>query len=557
MTDVAAEVPVGSGDGHSLQRTLGWSHAFWVASGVPALVLFSIGAVAATVGYPSWLVWTISIIFGFLQAFTYAEIAGLFPDKSGGASIYGAIAWLNYGKLLAPISVWCNWFAWSPVLALGVGYAAGYLLNAFFPADSIVQTWTFTLVNLDFLKEGLTLRINSTFVLGGVIMLVVFAIQHRGILGAARLQTIFAISSLIPLVLIGLVPLLTGDILHANLFPFVPLAHGHDALGAAVRDASGALVVARDAGGAVIQGTWDNIGWTLFGGGLFLAAWSTYGFETAVCYVREFRNPETDTFKAIFYSGILCLVIYTLVPFAFQGALGLERLLDPTVYDGSGVAAAMADIVGAAGLAAKAVVVMLLLSLLLSVMTAMAGSSRTLYQGSIDGWLPRYLSRANDHGAPVAAMWTDLCFNLFLLSLSDSLFLLAAANVGYILFNFMNLNSGWIHRIDRGDWERPYRCPTWLLVTGSVLGYVNLFLLGIGADTWGKGTLKVGLLFAAAIIPVFLYRHYVIDKGKFPQAAVDAHGHQGEVAKKAGILPYLALIVGAGVVYLGHSIAKY
>ena len=85
-----------------LRRAITWKHAFWVASGVPALVLFSIGGVAATVGTPSWAVWVISVGFGFLQAFTYAEIAGLFPNKSGGASVYGAAAWIRYSRFIAP-----------------------------------------------------------------------------------------------------------------------------------------------------------------------------------------------------------------------------------------------------------------------------------------------------------------------------------------------------------------------------------------------------------------------------------------------------------------------
>ena len=59
----------------TLHRKIGWQGAFWVASGVPALVLFSIGAIAATVGKPAWMIWAISITFGFIQAFTYAEIA--------------------------------------------------------------------------------------------------------------------------------------------------------------------------------------------------------------------------------------------------------------------------------------------------------------------------------------------------------------------------------------------------------------------------------------------------------------------------------------------------
>ena len=79
------------------------------------------------------------MIMGFLQSFTYAEMAGMFGNKSGGTSVYGATAWLRYGKLIAPLSVWCNWFAWSPVLSLGCAIAAGYILNALFPiplADS-------------------------------------------------------------------------------------------------------------------------------------------------------------------------------------------------------------------------------------------------------------------------------------------------------------------------------------------------------------------------------------------------------------------------------------
>lgn len=48
-------------------------------------------------------------------------------------------------------------------------------------------------------------------------------------------------------------------------------------------------------------------GITVFAAGMFLAAWSTYGLKTAVCYTGEFKNPKTDTFKAIFYSGLLCV----------------------------------------------------------------------------------------------------------------------------------------------------------------------------------------------------------------------------------------------------------
>ena len=174
VTAEAAATPAG------LERGIDWTGAFWVASGVPPLVLFSIGAVAATVGKLSWFVWTASIGLGFIQSFTYAEIAGLFPNKSGGTSIYGAIAWVRYSKIIAPISVWCNWFAWSPVQATGSALAAGFILSALFAPDAAINTWQLTLLDLGWVKSGLSLRINATFGIGLLILLTVFAVQHGG-----------------------------------------------------------------------------------------------------------------------------------------------------------------------------------------------------------------------------------------------------------------------------------------------------------------------------------------------------------------------------------------
>lgn len=528
----------GDGAAPALMRSLDWTGAFWVASGVPALVLFSIGAIAATVGKPAWVVWTISILLGFAQAFTYAEIAGLFPGKSGGASIYGAIAWERYGRVFAPISVWCNWFAWSPVLAIGSGLVAGYVLTALFPDPrAAVNVWEISLADLSYLKPGLSLRINATFVVGAIAMLAAFAIQHGGILRSARTTMILAVAGLVPLLLVSLVPLLRWDVPATHFIPNVPLG-------------------GVDADGKPLDGSWNRAGWTLMAGGLFIAAWSTYAFETAVCYTREFRNPQRDTFKAIFFSGLLCLATFTLVPFAFQAGLGLEGMLAPGIYSGTGVATAMSGFLGAGMAVERIMVAMMILALLLSIMTAMAGSSRTLYQASLDGWLPRYLSRVNGRGAPTAAMWTDLGFNLLLLLMSDYVFVLAISNVGYIMFNFLNLNAGWIHRLDRPRVPRPWRAPNWLLAVGAVLAFVNVFLMGMGASVWGSGTLTSGLLLAACILPVFWFRHVVQDKGVYPsdrsREIEEAAGLSG--VGGAGVRPYLAVLAGVIACWLGTMV---
>ncbi len=573
--------------GNSLQRSIDWRGAFWVASGVPALVLFSIGGIAGTTGKVAFLVWTVSMLMGMIQSFTYAEIAGLFPNKSGGASIYGAAAWVRYSKIIAPLSVWCNWIAWTPVLSLGCSIAAAYILNALAPipaADSaVVMDWV--KVNAGSLAadsprvaewlsanagktaqdalavllpaDGIaaltpsmrnwtaysgtlgpvSFSFNSAFWIGAALMLLVFAVQHRGILGTANVQKYIGLLVIIPMLIVGIVPIVTGQIDWSNYSPVVPLAAAY----------------------APAPGEWNIPGWTLILGGMFIAAWSTYGFETAVCYTREFRDPKTDTFKAIFYSGLLCLLLYTLVPFTFQGVLGLEGMLATPIVDGSGVAEAMGKMVGGAGFVTTIMVMLMILALLLSIMTAMAGSSRTLYQGSLDGWLPRYLSHVNEHGAPTRAMWTDLTVNLCILAIACAdatsfFFILAVSNVGYIIFNFLNLNAGWIHRIDNGHIERPYKAPTFLLALGTLFAFVNAMFMGAGAKVWNPMALWAGLFASALIIPVFLFRHYVQDKGQFPAHMLeDLNLSANDMGtRKAGILPYLTLVAGLAVVLLSN-----
>ena len=326
-----------------LRRAIDWRGAFWVASGVPALVLFSIGGIAGTTGKLAFLVWIISMVMGFIQSFTYAEIAGLFAEKSGGASIYGATAWLRYSKFVAPLSVWCNWFAWSPVLSLGCAIAASYMLNAYAPIPAVdspaVKDWITahastiaadsprvvewlaanagktasdavqTLLSADavaaltpairsweaasFNIPGLaTAHLNATFIIGVVLMLIIFAIQHRGILGTANFQKLVGSIVIVTLLVVGVAPILLGHVDWANFTVWCRQRPP-------IRPSRGP--------GTMAAGRCSSA-----------ASSSRHGrptrFETAVCYTREFKDPQSDTFKAIFYSGLLCLLLFIACP---------------------------------------------------------------------------------------------------------------------------------------------------------------------------------------------------------------------------------------------------
>ena len=55
-------------------------------------------------------------------------------------------------------------------------------------------------------------------------MLITFAIQHRGILGTAAVQKAVGLLVIVPLLIVGIVPIITGQINWDNYSPFVPLA---------------------------------------------------------------------------------------------------------------------------------------------------------------------------------------------------------------------------------------------------------------------------------------------------------------------------------------------
>ncbi len=63
------------------------------------------------------------------------------------------------------------------------------------------------------------------------------------------------------------------------------------------------------------------------------------------------------------------------------------------------------------------------------------------------------------------------------------------------------------------------------------------------------------LVSAALVVPVFLFRHYVTDSGKFPPDMYKDLLLPGQTElgpRRAGMLPYVALAGGVGAMLLGY-----
>ena len=108
--------------------------------------------------------------------------------------------------------------------------------------------------------------------------------------------------------------------------------------------------------------------------------------------MSEFKNPGQDMSRAIISSGLFCIFCFMLIPFVFQGVLGTKYMLNPDVIYAGAAGPGVGSMVQGGHFMTNVIIVLLFFTVIVAIMTAMSGSSRTLFQGGQDGWLPKYLS---------------------------------------------------------------------------------------------------------------------------------------------------------------------
>ena len=351
-------------------------------------------------------------------------------------------------------------------------------------------------------------------------MLIVFAIQHRGILGTANVQKYHRPDRHHP----------DADRRHRSD------PHRPDQLGQLLAASCRSPPPTRP---SPARGTSPAGRWCF--GGMFIAAWSTYALrDRRSATPASSRTRHATRSRRSSIRACSACVLYILVPFTFQGVLGLEGMLATPIVDGSGVGRCHGRAwSAAAGIITSIMVMLMILALMLAIMTAMAGSSRTLYQGSVDGWLPRYLSHVNAHGAPTRG---DVD--------RPRLQPVPAGHRGgrcdELLLHPRRLELRLHHlqlpqpqrRLDPPHRQRPHPAA----VEGADLLHRASAACSPSSTpcSWApaprSGTrwaLWAGIIAAALIIPVFWFRHYVQDGGKFPPHMLDDLGMKPVRSRRA------------------------
>ena len=86
-----------------------------------------------------------------------------------------------------------------------------------------------------------------------------------------------------------------------------------------------------------------DTGWTLVIVWLYAMCWSSYGMECCATFAPEYRNPSTDTPKALRIAAIFGVIVYGLLPLGAIGTFGAGNLTAAN-YLGSFYATVFSDI---------------------------------------------------------------------------------------------------------------------------------------------------------------------------------------------------------------------
>lgn len=103
-------------------------------------------------------------------------------------------------------------------------------------------------------------------------------------------------------------------------------------------------------------------------------------------------------------------------------------------------------------------------------------------------------------------MYFDIAVNIFLMSLGNPVYILAASTIGYMVFNSLDLVVCHMLRLDAADTKRVYVAPRAMVRIGVVFAAVNMMLLFVGSPSWGWNGVITGWAITIGGILIYYYR---------------------------------------------------
>lgn len=456
---------------HEYPKKLRWWDGVAISLSIPAALFISLGyAIGAIGAIPAMILSGAAAIFAAMQNNIYAEMASMFPKRTGGIAMFAHEGWKNKFVFMGPIAAFGYWFAWASALSI-YGLQIGELIQAQWFPD---QAWYFT---FGAVNVGL-----AHFIAIGVIA-VSWALNVLGMRPAMWIIYLTGFLVLIPIVVFAAAPLLSSAWSADNL----------------TSDWSG--------GGFPV---WQAVvAWAL------VQAWAVYGIEAVATFTPEFKDSVKDSRKALRIAGIFVIVAYFLVPYGVGGLVGQPEVAENPVAFYVG---AFESVLGGAG---PFMTLCIIAGLVLLVVMTTADGGRVLHGSAESGLTIKQLGKMNRFGMPSRAMSLDLILNVILILFVGSvLAVLVAGIIGIIVAHILALSAYVMLRRRKVFPNRGTKLsPIWTAI-GGIICVINLIVLVLGslnAEVTGYGTIRellLGLSILAISVLLYIYRRVVQDKKK-------------------------------------------
>ena len=260
-----------------LIKSLRWWDGFTIAMCNPGFLFASLGYTMGIFGVlGSVILWGASAMIGMVLTWIYVEPAMMFPNQSGGISLYANEAWRKYTTFVGPIATFGYWIGWSVVLAIFGKIIGDLIVSRWFPHS----TWT--------VYDGVVHLGLSNFIAIGVIA-GVWAFNIFGIRPMKGLTYVTAGLLFLVLIFFMFVPFISGDWHSSNVH-------------------------------ATFTGPWG--GTKLAFVYLFILGWSSWACEVCATFAPEYKT-ERDTHIAMRSSAMFVVGVFILVPLGLGGVTGV------------------------------------------------------------------------------------------------------------------------------------------------------------------------------------------------------------------------------------------
>lgn len=453
-------------------RTVGWFGTTAVAMGGINQSLFLLSALfigqdnIPGQGSAAVPLLIIGLLLSWAATPGWTELILMYPNRVGGIAATCAEAFRPYSPVLANLTGVCYWWGWVPTCGLTALLSASALNQWYLPWCPVPLLAScivicFTVVNLCGVKWVMRLAMPAATISAGLAFLS------------------------------AVVPIFSGGVDWHQAFTFhltVPF-----------------------------EGWFGQV--TSVMAGLYLIGFAAPAFEQAACHVGETIDPAKNVPRAMFVSAGLAALYFIVLPVVWLGALGPEPLgkelalqLGPT----------FAPLLG--GAAKAAAIWFMIFNMLHGTLAPLAGASRTLAQLAEDGLLPEFMTMRSRTDAPWVTTLITAGMAIAFLLIGDPVWLIAAANLTYLIGIAMPNVAVWLLRRDEPHMARPYRAPRGTIGLGLFAAGVWVLATVLGFEQYGLPTVLSGITFAYAGSALYAWRKMRDrQKGGLPAIARTLH----------------------------------